>query len=53
MYGVISYILLNGLTEFISILVFSFFLPRKITLKKEDMKPSMKIIKEMLQILMI
>lgn len=49
MYGVISYILLNGLTEFISILVFSFFLPRKIALKKEDMKPSMKIIKEMLQ----
>ena len=45
MYGVISYILLNGLTEFISILVFMAILPRKICLTKEDIKPNKKIIK--------
>ncbi len=49
MYGVISYILLNGLTEFISILVFMAFLPKKICLTKEDIKPNKKIIKEMLE----
>ena len=49
MYGVISYILLNAVTEFISILVFMAFLPSQICLTKEDIKPCKKIIKEMLE----
>ena len=50
MYGVISYILLNAVTEFISILVFMAFLPSQICLTKEDIKPCKKIIKEILSI---
>jgi len=44
------YILINILSEIISIIVFLFFLPKNFVIKKEDIKPDIKIIKEIMSI---
>lgn len=48
--GVISYILFNIITEIVSIFTFWCFLPKKISLHKEDIHPDQKIIKRVLKI---
>ena len=48
--GVISYILFNIVTEIVSIFVFGCFLPKRISLHKEDFHPDQKIIKRVLKI---
>ena len=42
--GVIAYILLNAITEIISVCTFIFFLPRHAKIHKEDLKPQKNII---------
>ena len=44
------YILLNILSEIISIIVFLLFAPRNFTITKDDLKPSISIIKEVMGI---
>ena len=44
------YILINILSEIISIIVFLIFLPKNFTIKKEEIKPDIKIIKEIFAI---
>ncbi len=50
MLGVTSYILFNIVTEIVSIFTFWCFLPKNITVQKEDMRPSQNIIKRILKI---
>jgi len=50
MLGVISFILLNIVSETVSIFVFLFFLPRHISIKKEDLNLSIPIIERVLHI---
>ena len=45
-----AYILFNILSEIISIIIFLLFLPKNFTIKKEDLKPDIKIVKEILSI---
>ena len=44
------YILLNILSEILSIIIFLFFTPKNFTIKKDDLIPDIKIIKEILSI---
>ena len=44
------YILFNILSEIISIIIFLLFLPKNFTIKKDDLKPDIKIVKEILSI---
>lgn len=44
------YILFNILSELISIIVFLFFAPKNFTIKKKDLKPDIKIIKDIMSI---
>ena len=44
------YILFNILSEIISIIVFLFFAPKKFVIKKSDLKPDIKIVKDVLSI---
>ena len=44
------YILLNILSEIISIIVFLFFLPRNFVIKKDDLVPDIRIVKEVMGI---
>ncbi len=46
--GVISLILLNIISEIVSIIVFSFYLPKNKYIKLEEIKPHKKIIKDIL-----
>lgn len=48
--GVIAFILINIITEIISIITFCFFLPKKIHLKKQDFVPDSSIISRVLHI---
>ncbi len=50
MLGVISFILLNILSETISIFTFSLFLPKHAHITKEDIKPDSKILERILRI---
>lgn len=49
-HAVLGLILLSIATEITSILVFLFFLPKKIIIKKEDLKPSLTISKDIIGI---
>ena len=44
------YILLNILSEILSIIIFLFFTPKNFTIRKDDLIPDIKIIKEILSI---
>jgi len=44
------YILINILSEIISIIVFLLFLPKNFTIKKDEIKPDIKIIKDVMSI---
>jgi len=50
MLGVVSFLLLNIITEIISIFTFCCFLPKHIHLSKEDIKPNKNIIQRILHI---
>ncbi len=50
MYAVLGLILLSIISEISSIIVFSFFLPKKITITKDVLKPNSKYIKNILNI---
>lgn len=50
LYGVLGLILLTIISEICSIIVFFFFLPKKINLKDFDIKPTYKITKDILNI---
>lgn len=49
-YGIVGYILLSIISEFISIVIFLCFLPKKFTIKKEDLKPDIKTTKEVMNL---
>lgn len=48
--GVAAFILLNIISECFSILVFLCFLPKKLSISKEDIKPSVNAIKDVLSV---
>lgn len=50
LYGVTALILLNIISEISSIIVFMFFLPKKVKITKKDIKPTTETIKEVLQV---
>lgn len=50
LHGVIALILLNIFSEISSILVFCFFMPKKILLSKQDIRPDVDTIKEVLSV---
>lgn len=50
MYGVCGFILLSIISEFISIVIFLLYLPKKFTIQKEDLKPDLKTTKEVLDL---
>ena len=50
LYGVTALILLNIVSEISSIIVFMFFLPKNAKITKNDIKPTTKTIKEVLQV---
>lgn len=45
-----AYILFNIVSELISIIVFLLFAPKNFTIKKEDLKPDIKIVKDIMNI---
>jgi len=49
-HAVLGLILLSIITEIASVLIFLFFLPKKIALKKNDLKPSLTIAKDIIGI---
>ena len=52
-YGTVTvsaYILFNILSEIVSIIVFLFFAPKNFSIKKADLKPDIKVVKEILSI---
>lgn len=53
-YGVVItvsvYILFNILSELVSIVVFLFFAPKNFIIKKEDLKPDIKVVKDVMSI---
>ncbi len=46
--GVISFILLNIISEIFSVIVFMFFIPKKVTINMKEIKPDIKTIKNVL-----
>lgn len=49
-FGVSALILLNIISETSSILIFMFFLPKNVQISKQDLKPDLKTIQEVLQV---
>lgn len=49
-YGILGLILLSIISEISSIIIFIIFLPKKIAIKKSEIKPDIKIIKDVLSI---
>lgn len=52
LYAVVALILLNIISEISSIIVFMFFIPKKAKIKKNDIKPDLETVKDVLQISM-
>lgn len=50
LFGVSALILLNIISEISSIIIFMFFMPKQVVIKKEDIKPDIATIKEILQV---
>ena len=50
LYGVCAFLLLNIFSEISSILVFLFFLPKHVFIKKKDIKPDIETMKEVLSV---
>lgn len=49
-YGVSAFILLSIISEFISIVVFLFYLPKNFTIEKKDLKPDLKTTREVMSL---
>lgn len=49
-YGVCGYILLSIISEFISIIIFLLYLPKKFSITKSDFKPDLKTTKEVMDL---
>ncbi len=49
-YGVTAFILLNIISEISSIIIFMFFIPKKVKITKKDIQPDIKTIQEVLQV---
>lgn len=52
LYAVVALILLNIISEISSIIVFMFFIPKKTRITKNDIKPDLETVKDVLQISM-
>lgn len=50
LYGVVAFILLSIISEISSVLVFMFFLPKNALITKQDLKPNVNTIKDVLSI---